>query len=487
MAKARVVSTKSGIIIDPAPQFDLSPNLYTQFMEPLGATDGSVESSWDHIKQDWRPDIVEITKRIKPGMIRWGGCFSSYYRWKEAVGPRKKRVPMPNIMWGGVETNQIGTHELADLCRRAKTKPFYCVNFESDGRKKWQTIPGWGVRKAGPSEAAEWVDYCNNPDNAERKKNGAKEPFDLKLWQLGNETSYDPNGYDCETASKRTVAFAKAMRKADPDVELIGWGDSDWAPRMIEVAGEHINYVAFHSGYRSNLKNQPFADDLYRKDPDKTWAHLMTAADFGMKKLTKMRQQTDGLGIPLALTEGHFGSVPGLGRGRFFTTWGVGAAYARILNMYQRAGDVLKMAIICDYAGTKWLCHGVIIPSIYGKAFMLPVTHVMALYSHHVGKKFVNVTNAPTYLDVSASRTGKKIFLHVVNTRRTASVKAKLGIDGMKIESGKIFTVSQPSMFEVFNREQSDKLDPVEKPLPKSSEWSFPGASVSAVELTVSG
>ncbi len=44
------------------------------------------------------------------------------------------------------------------------------------------------------------------------------------------------------------------------------------------------------------------------------------------KKLTKMRQQTEGLGVPLALTEGHFGSVPGLGRGRFFTTWGVGAA-----------------------------------------------------------------------------------------------------------------------------------------------------------------
>ena len=148
MAKAKVISKKSGIIIDATPQFDLSPNLYTQFMEPLGATDGSVESSWDHIKQDWRPDIVEITKRIKPGMLRWGGCFSSYYRWKEAVGPRKNRVPMPNIMWGVVETNQIGTNELADLCRRAKTKPFYCVNFESDGRKKWQNIPNWGVRKA---------------------------------------------------------------------------------------------------------------------------------------------------------------------------------------------------------------------------------------------------------------------------------------------------------------------------------------------------
>ena len=492
MAKAKSVRSKtagtgrSDLVIDPTPQFDLSPNLYSQFMEPLGATDGSVESCWDHLNDDWRKDIVEVTKKISPGLMRWGGCFSSYYRWKEAVGPRHKRIPMYNIMWGGMETNQIGTHEFVDLCRRAKAKPFYCVNFESDGRKKWQKIPKWGVRTAGPAEAAEWVDYCNNPDNKERKKNGAAEPFHLKLWQLGNETSYDPKGYDCETAARRTIAFAKAMRKADPEVELIGWGDSDWAPRMIEMAGEHINYIAFHSGYRSTMKNQPFADDKYREDPDNTWAHLMTGADWGMKKLTRMRQQTDGLGIPLALTEGHYGSVPGLGRGRFFTTWAIGAAYARILNMYHRAGDVLKIGIICDYAGTRWLCHGVYVPPRYAKAFMLPVTHVMSLYSHHQGKKAVTVSKAPSYLDVTASRTGKKLFLHVVNTNRTAPVKAKLDIEGMKIDGGKVFTICQPSTFEVFNRETSDQLEPVAKVLPKSGTWVFPGASVSAVELNAS-
>ena len=31
------------LVVDPAPLFELSPYLYMQFMEPLGATDGSVE------------------------------------------------------------------------------------------------------------------------------------------------------------------------------------------------------------------------------------------------------------------------------------------------------------------------------------------------------------------------------------------------------------------------------------------------------------
>ena len=38
----------SAIRVDPKPLFELSPYLYMQFMEPLGATDGSVEAAWDH-------------------------------------------------------------------------------------------------------------------------------------------------------------------------------------------------------------------------------------------------------------------------------------------------------------------------------------------------------------------------------------------------------------------------------------------------------
>ena len=37
------------------------------------------------------------------------------------------------------------------------------------------------------TEAAEWVDYCNNPLNAERIKNGAEQPFGVKYWQIGME------------------------------------------------------------------------------------------------------------------------------------------------------------------------------------------------------------------------------------------------------------------------------------------------------------
>ena len=64
----------------------------------------------------WREGFIEVSKELAPTLMRWGGCFSSFYRWKEAVG--------------------------ADA--------LMCVNFESDGRKPWMKDPNGNIRSAGP-------------------------------------------------------------------------------------------------------------------------------------------------------------------------------------------------------------------------------------------------------------------------------------------------------------------------------------------------
>jgi alpha-N-arabinofuranosidase len=68
------------IALDPTPRFELSAFLYMQFMEPLGATDASVEAAWDHLRDDWREDVVETTRELAPTMLRWGGIFLDFYR-----------------------------------------------------------------------------------------------------------------------------------------------------------------------------------------------------------------------------------------------------------------------------------------------------------------------------------------------------------------------------------------------------------------------
>ena len=141
---------------------ELSPYLYMQFMEPLGATDGSVEAAWEHENDKWRDDVVRATADLEPTMVRWGGIYTDYYRWREGVGPRERRPPMLNLMWGGVESNQIGTAEFVDFCRRVHAEPLVCVNFESDGREHFRQAKG-NVRTGDAQEAADWVRVRQRP------------------------------------------------------------------------------------------------------------------------------------------------------------------------------------------------------------------------------------------------------------------------------------------------------------------------------------
>jgi alpha-N-arabinofuranosidase len=473
--------SKDTLVVDPAPVFDLSPYLYMQFMEPLGATDGSVAASWNHLEDRWRQDLVEVTRELAPTLIRWGGCFASYYRWKEGVGPREQRQPMLNLLWGGVETNQVGTHEFIDFARRVGAEPFFCVNLESDGRKYWMKDPKGSVRMADANEAAEWVDYCNNPKNELRRAHGVEEPYGLKLWQLGNETSYDP--IECEWAAKKAVEFAKAMRQSDPSIELIGWGDSGWMKKMYEIAGEHIQYLAFHhmfNPYRSE-KDSPLRGIEYRKDPDRTWEYLMNSYKAHERRVRGVCEEAKDIPIPLAMTECHF-ALPGRNRCEVLSTWAAGVAYARMANVHERYGDKLKIATLADFCGTRWQVNAVMIPVPGGQSFMMPVARIMSLYRHHQGEQAIDVSNCPDELDVAASITGDRVYLHVVNTQRKQSVDASLQVADKGIKSGRAFTLAADPEFEVFEH-RDDVLEPVEKALPTNGRWTFPAASVSAVEL----
>ncbi len=483
-ARARAQKPEAPMRIDPTPRHDLSPHLYMQFMEPLGATDSSVEAGWDHGANSWRGDLIECTRRLAPGLLRWGGCFASYYRWREAVGPRESRIPMYNLLWGGMETNQVGTAEFVDFCRQVGADALLCVNFEGDLRPYWATDPRGRSRVGDAAEAADWVRYCNAEESPERAAHGHAGPLRVPLWQIGNETSYD-GAADLETAARKTVQFARAMRAADPSIRLIGWGDSGWAARMLEVAGEHLDYLAFHHMFNPDQGHDEalLGGTAYRRDPAATWERLMSAAAIHEARIRAVCEETAATATPLALTECHF-AIPGRNRGDVMSTWATGVAYARMANVHQRYGDRLRIATLADFCGNRWQVNAVMIPTPGGQSYLMPVGLIMALYRAHSGERAVTVADAPTDLDVVASRTGGRICLHVVNTSRTASREAALAVEGMRIASGTVFELAAPPEFEVMEG-QSEEIRPREAALPADGLWRFPPASVSAVELEV--
>ena len=141
---------------------------------------------------------------------------------------------MRNYVWGGKETNRVGTHEFVDFCRRVGAEPFYCVNFLSDGEKRYAPRAKATDRRCARSGGLGVV-RATIRIIANARPTELRQPLNLKLWQIGNETSYGNVTFSKDEAIAHTIEFAKAMKQRDRSIRLIGWGDR--GPRRALGAG----------------------------------------------------------------------------------------------------------------------------------------------------------------------------------------------------------------------------------------------------------
>jgi alpha-L-arabinofuranosidase len=479
----------TAIVVDPAPRFEFSRRFYMQFMEPLGVTDSSVEASWDHERDDWRKDLVETTRDLAPDVLRWGGIYCRYYRWREGVGEPKKRPPMYNYAWGGWETQRVGTHEFVDFCRRVGAEPLYCVNFAGDGVERYRQDGRWGDAR----EAADWVSYANDAEHAERKKNGAAAPLGIKLWQLGNETSYGAQAMRREDCIRQTIGFSRAMRARDKSIELIGWGDYGrgtgarelWAHELLKQAGEHIDAVAFHMmGMSPRRKETLLRGNRYQKDPAGAWEELLELAEVAEQRVSEMEQALAAQRARhwIAITEGHLSLVPH-NANPILLEWLSAAYHARTMITYHRHGAKVRMATGADFAGNRWTVNAVMMQTPRGVSFLTPAGSVMRLFKRHNGQQGVGVKSAPADLDVTASRTGNRVFLHVLNKNFRRAAEVAFAVQGRAITGGRVIAIAPEDARTAVGLDQPSVFAPQESALGADGRWRFPAASVSAVEL----
>lgn len=467
---------------------EISPYLYMQFMEPLGNADPSVDAAWDFENDDWFPQVVDIIKHLSPTMIRFGGCFASYYHWKEGIGPQNMRVPMRNLCWEGKYLNQVGTHEFLDLCRRVGAEPLLNVNMETEGVKIWQYPKNDTIRLGTADEASEWVDYCNNPDNALRKAYGYEAPYNVKYWQVGNETSYKLLGTQWLSADENRDMcrrFAKKMKAVDPSIKIIGWGDYDhdgdltWPSKISQV--DEVDIVAFHHHPRAD-KGSPLYDINYRKDMGAAWDALMKAPSEVEDHLKQIRNDIGNKRI--AMTEGHY-CVPGRNRNELLSTWAVGVSYAVWHNMLMRHSDVLDIATMADFIGTVWQCNAVLMTAPMwdnGKCYLQPVGEIMRLFRAHQGKKALEIFYDGS-IDAVASVSDNKIFIHVANTSMDKAESITFDLGGREILEGKMFCIDADPETEI-TPETIGCFDETVSTF-TGNTVTLPKAAVAAIEITL--
>jgi alpha-L-arabinofuranosidase len=211
----------------------------------------------------------------------------------------------------------------------------------------------------------------------------------------------------------------------------------------------------------------------------------MNVVNIPQKRVNEMRAEVKDFPVTLAITEGHF-VMPARNRGDVLSTWAAGVADARVMHVYERNGDLIKIATLADFCGNRWQVNALMIPTpkTQLKTYLMPVARIMQLYRKHIGEKSLKLTNIPDGLDVTASHTGNQIFLHVVNTSMTKSVETQIELSGFKIIGGKVFEIADEPFREISEYEPA-LFAPKEHTLPVDGKWTFPAASVSAVKFDV--
>lgn len=159
----------------------------------------------------FRAEVIAALKQLHSGVYRFpGGNFVSAHEWRDAIGDPDQRPPIWDPVWHAVQPNDVGTDEFLTLCRLLGVDPYITVN------------AGFGDAWS----ARELVEYTNGaittPMGKWRAANGHPQPYNVKLWGIGNEPwgDYQMGSMSVEQYELKHNLFAKAMRKVDPSITL---------------------------------------------------------------------------------------------------------------------------------------------------------------------------------------------------------------------------------------------------------------------------
>jgi alpha-L-arabinofuranosidase len=516
------------VLVD-EPLGTILPTVYGHFTEHLGGViyDGIWvgEGSKTPNTEGIRTALVEALRRIQAPVIRWpGGCFADSYDWKDGVGPRGQRPRRTNFwvddpdakrLHGGVqlyEDNAFGTNEFARFCRLSGAEPYLAANLRS--------LPAL--------EFDHWVEYCNSPAGSTtladlRAKGGAREPFNVRYWGVGNESwgcggNFLPQDYATEfrrfTSWVPTYGVDLAFIASGPNVD-----DWDWSSRFFEeMLGRRRSFPRNWWGwsvhhYAENLSRGRTADWIARKGDalqfeTVDYYELLREADrmegIILGHWSVMGQFDREHRVKLVVDEYGPWYRPGtqvdpthiLGQQ---VTMRDAVATALTLDTFNRHPEKVGMAACAQMIN----CLNALFLAHEDRFVVTPNFYVFELYAAHQGAQGVRAEFAApgvTYdrdgrpadfwgLKGSASLKGRDLTLTVVNPHLTQRRAAEIAVHGANIGSSSAVVLSHSDIHSHNTFEQPDAVQPRNMPLPvalgEPVRFAFPPASVTRLTLAL--
>jgi len=475
---------------------EIDPKIYGVFMEPInfsgrrmGLPDTAMFSTLYGPLYDpsspladengFRKDYIDAMKELKITNMRWpGGNFVMGYDWQDGIGPKEERPTRINLAWGGIESNHVGTDEWIALNKAIGSENIICVN----------------LGLATILDAAYWVEYCNYKKGTYysdlRIQNGHKEPYNVKIWDLGNEVDGEPweLGYkNADDYIKIAREAAKAMRAVDKSIKLVASGSSyyestgkwiEWNRKILTGLGDKIDYLSIHRYWERSDDYYTFMGQSAMDFEEKI---KIPAAEIEAVKARK------GFKSPIYISFDEWG------------IWGMNfrsvLPTAQCLNSFLRHADVVKMTNLT------------LMTSLLGVdrekgTFKSPLFYTFKLFSNNChGISIDTYVECDTFnteklqgipfLDVTSvySEETKTVYVNVVNRHQNKTIKADiLSTSGNFSEKAESSLMNVESIEEPFTFDKQGDYKPVTKEIKVNGNkltCSFPAHSFTQIKVKV--
>ena len=497
----------------------ISRNVYGHFTEHIGGViyDGVWVGRDSKIPNvdGIRKDLIDKLKQIKAPVIRWpGGCFADSYDWKDGVGPAAQRPTRTNF-WEvdpdakrlheqGVQLfddNAFGTNEFARFCQLSGAEPYLAANLRS--------LPAL--------DFDHWVEYCNSPAGSTsyaklRQAGGAREPFNVRYWGVGNESwgcggNFRPEDYASEF--RRYTDWVPAFGQ---DLCFIAAGpnnnDVDWTRRFFEqiFAGQHSYRNQHFRGWSIHHYSRVPNGDALSFGP-KEWYQLLASGD-EMEQIIAdnwavMGEYDRNHRIQLVVDE--YGSWHRAGTeidpthifGQQITIRDA-VLTALTLDCFNRHPEKVTMANcaqLVNNLNALFLAHG-------ERFWVTPNFHVFDMYSTHQDAQAVRATFAAPRiasdttgtnegfwgLKGSASLKAKMLTITAVNPSTNATRAARMVVRGANVASAAATVLTSDDIHAHNTYEQQDAVQTKQAAVRTQEHemfFDFPPASVVKIEVSL--
>lgn len=470
----------------------IDPKIYGVFMEPIqisgrrGLPDSPVINTLYGNLYDpksplanadgFRTDYIEAMRELKVTNMRWpGGNFLMGYNWQDGIGPKENRPARINLAWGGIDNNHVGTDEWIKLNKAMGSENIICANL------------GLGTIM----EAAQWVEYCNYKGGTYfsdlRGKNGHKEPYNIRIWDLGNEV----DGMPWELGHKKVEDYievareaAKAMKAVDNTIQLVACGSSwyspgnwdEWNRKVLVGLGDRVDYLSIHSYWENSPDYYTHMGAGARVFDDRI---AITAGE--IRAISTVKNFKNSIGISVD-EYGAFGR-------NFMSVLPV----AQSMNSFIRHAYVVKMANFTTMTS--------LLSNEPGKGtYKSPLFYTFRLFSNNCrGQSVDTYVQCDTFstekykgipfLDATTvyDRDKNCVFINVVNRHRDKAMAATISnISGVWTSRAEATVITSESLTENFSFARRDQYVPVVHEIPVTGNkivHSFPPHSFTQIKV----